>query len=195
MAHQKIEVLEMGMFSWVCKGCGEEICEPEIAVVVDEEGVVCRGEYDGYGQLDGMEVDEGSNDPVMWHHKCYKEASEEAKADLTPSDHAPNQGMGRANPDFCSERDVQNIKEAIETEERKNKQWEEGKRFPCHNCHDNMVDGNHLHCGCCPDIDDDGFEYLSDLRTRYEKEFEDMASFSSTTNEDRKKSFAVEYFS
>jgi hypothetical protein len=89
----------MGYFSWKCKGCEGEICEPEVAVLVDEEGIVARGEYDGYGRLGEYEIEDF--DPVIWHFKCFKEAPKSEQEDMKSSKNAPNQGCGEAKKEFC----------------------------------------------------------------------------------------------
>ena len=87
----------MGMFSWECKGCGEEICEPEVALVVVSNGITW-GPYDGYGCCGMFEHD--FEDPAMWHKYCYDHATAEEKADTSPSKYAPNQGFGAPNEKF-----------------------------------------------------------------------------------------------
>jgi len=89
----------MGMFSWCCKGCGNELSRGEY---VRLNG--CKGEYDGYGGNSGgfnyssCSVD--SNDPLAWHDLCYRSASSDDKLDETPSKHAKNQGFGPAKLKF-----------------------------------------------------------------------------------------------
>jgi hypothetical protein len=86
----------MGMFSWCCKGCGDELAEPEKVRIAGFNGV-----YDGYGVVsgdDGGEFDtQGENFPA-WHQRCYNQATPEQKLDESPSLDAPNQGFGQANP-------------------------------------------------------------------------------------------------
>lgn len=86
------------MFSWKCKGCEGEICEPEVALVADEEGIVARGEYDGYGRVGSYEIEDFN--PIMWHFKCYNDAPLSKREDTTPSKNAPNQGFGEPRPEF-----------------------------------------------------------------------------------------------
>mgnify|MGYP003660736063 CR=1 FL=1 len=97
----------MGMFSWICKGCGDELCCPEIVLI---DGHV--GAYDGYGRAGEFSFDEfiakrGGWDkydeipnPVAWHEVCFDIASEVEQRDETPSDHAPNQGFAGAQDRF-----------------------------------------------------------------------------------------------
>ena len=80
----------MGMFSWICKGCGLELHEGEL---VRLNG--CKGTYDGYGRAGGFDAD-GDLDPRAWHEACYQAATSAQKLDETPSKHAPNQGFGFA---------------------------------------------------------------------------------------------------
>jgi hypothetical protein len=90
----------MGMFSWKCKGCGEEICSPEIALVKAPNGITW-GEYNGYGEVGMYNVQESwPDEPAMWHRVCYDVATPSEQNDITPSDHAPNQGFGEPNPKF-----------------------------------------------------------------------------------------------
>lgn len=82
----------MGMFSWLCKGCKQEINEGEFARICGHAQV-----YDGYGGSAGKaDID----DPAAWHVRCYREASIAEKLDDTPSPSAPNQGMGDARLEF-----------------------------------------------------------------------------------------------
>lgn len=73
----------------------------------------CPGEYDGYGRagdfayedqgyLDGSNWVDGEpvKEPVAWHEVCFQEASPQAKADMTGSENAPNQGFGEPDPRF-----------------------------------------------------------------------------------------------
>ncbi len=77
----------MGMFSWECKGCDQELVSGE-EVRLDGS----KGEYDGYGRAGNFEYNCG--EPVAWHQKCYSEATDAEKLDETPSVHARNQGFG-----------------------------------------------------------------------------------------------------
>lgn len=109
----------MGMFSWKCKGCGEELIAGEQVII---EGH--RGTYDGYGRCgDNYKLPLGIPDedvkfdyhkfldskpngwdkmpnPVAWHAKCHDKATEKQKKNKRPSRRAPNQGFGRPNPAF-----------------------------------------------------------------------------------------------
>ena len=78
----------MGMFSWCCKGCGEEICQGEFARLNGRKQV-----YGGYGDGDHDEY-------VAWHQRCYGAATKEQKLDDNPSKRAKNQGMGAARLRF-----------------------------------------------------------------------------------------------
>jgi hypothetical protein len=79
----------MGMFSFVCKGCGRELKQNEI---VRLNG--CVGEFDGYGRAGDFEYSGSYDEPRAWHEKCFQEATPEQKLDMTPSKHARNQGFG-----------------------------------------------------------------------------------------------------
>ena len=98
----------MGNFSWVCKGCGEELCCPEWVRIDDHVGV-----YNGYGVVvmeGGREWDvfdrENPNEtftrcPNAWHAACYDGASEALREQVAeiPSSSAPDQGFG--DPQRC----------------------------------------------------------------------------------------------
>ena len=100
----------MGMFSWKRKGCGEEVCSPEIVRVMDSEGQVAIGEYDGYGSAGFWDyADSYDEDPIMWHKKCFDEATPEAQADMSPSDYAPDQGFGAPQKRFMSEEENREV--------------------------------------------------------------------------------------
>ncbi len=89
----------MGMFSWLCKGCGDEICCPEL---VRMDGQL--GAYDAYGRAGEYEypgwVRDGRNEPVAWHAVCFDNASAAEQQDQTTSKPAPNQGFGEAQDKF-----------------------------------------------------------------------------------------------
>lgn len=81
----------MGMFSFVCKGCGHELKQGEY---VRLNGSV--GTYDGYGRAGGFEYSGSYQAPSCWHMRCYNNATVEQKLNDDPSQHAPNQGFGAA---------------------------------------------------------------------------------------------------
>jgi hypothetical protein len=91
----------MGMFSWCCKGCGQELVAGELCRL---DG--CKGEYDGYGRCGNFDYDCGTA-PAAWHQTCYQKATPEQKLDETPSPHAPNQGFGPAHLEFVPGYDPQ----------------------------------------------------------------------------------------
>jgi len=86
----------MGMFSWECKGCNQELVTDEL---VRLDG--CKGVYDGYGRAGNHEWAEF--DPAAWHQKCYAEATDAEKLDETPSKPAMNQGFGFPRADCMPE--------------------------------------------------------------------------------------------
>lgn len=86
----------MGMFSWKCKGCKEEIISGERARF---DG--CKGEYGGYGDCGNFHYSSG--EPVAWHEFCYQKATPEQKLDETPSPSAPHQGFGYYHLEFLAE--------------------------------------------------------------------------------------------
>lgn len=98
----------MGMFSWKCKGCGGELCCPELVRINGNVGV-----YDGYGTAGKFDyamwaptTGERLPDPVAWHERCHREAEPAARNDMTASAHAPNQGFGEAQDRFMPHPDT-----------------------------------------------------------------------------------------
>jgi hypothetical protein len=79
----------MGMFSWLCKGCGHELKTNELVRMN-----ACVGEYSGYGSAGGFEYSGSYNEPSCWHVLCYNKASVEEKLSDSSSEYAPNQGFG-----------------------------------------------------------------------------------------------------
>jgi hypothetical protein len=88
----------MGMFSWECKGCDQELKEDEI---VRLNG--CRGIYDGYGRAGGFDASNTNFKVFGWHELCYQAASDAEKLDETPSKNARNQGFGYPRKDCMPE--------------------------------------------------------------------------------------------
>jgi len=70
----------MGFFSWDCKVCGHSLLSPYSTnhlndwmanvVVIEEDGSILVGEYDGYGRVNGNDI--GSNAPQCYHRKCWE---------------------------------------------------------------------------------------------------------------------------
>lgn len=71
----------MGFFSWKCRACGHSILascavDREIngwmnkAVAINYDGDMVIGSYDGYGEVDGTDVD----GRAMWHKSCWEVA-------------------------------------------------------------------------------------------------------------------------
>lgn len=85
----------MGMFSWVCKGCGHELKEGEHVRMNS-----CVGEYDGYGRAGGFDYSGSYEDPSCWHEACYQNATDNQKLNNSPSRHAPDQGFGHRALEF-----------------------------------------------------------------------------------------------
>ena len=81
----------MGMFSWACKGCGHDL-KPDELVRMNGR----KGNYDGYGGNGAFDWEDAEDDsePACWHERCYRKATEEERADKTPSENADNQGFG-----------------------------------------------------------------------------------------------------
>ena len=73
----------MGFFSWNCKCCGKSIRSGYSTCKMDEwmkrvvflmpGGSIHIGEYGGYGDVDGHEIDHW-NGVAAYHEKCWKEA-------------------------------------------------------------------------------------------------------------------------
>ncbi len=87
----------MGMFSWECKGCNQELKMDEEVRLDGSKGV-----YDGYGRCGNFDY-EGGGEPVAWHQKCYYEATDAEKLDETPSTYGRNQGCGYPRADCMPE--------------------------------------------------------------------------------------------
>tara|TARA_R110002153_G_scaffold132597_2_gene281622 strand:- start:3454 stop:3780 length:327 start_codon:yes stop_codon:yes gene_type:complete len=93
----------MGFYSYNCKGCNSSLKAPygvpealawqNTAVLVDPtDGTAIVGKYDGYGRLEGAYDVEFDDSPIVWHARCYHDASPQEKGDLTPSEDARDQG-------------------------------------------------------------------------------------------------------
>ena len=102
----------MGFFSWNCRGCEHPLLSlwatnptnawMQRAVVVESpspwsEGRVLEGTYDGYGRLDGQEINHQYSgtgteykEPGCWHRACWVKAGK--PADYAPSKSADDQG-------------------------------------------------------------------------------------------------------
>lgn len=90
----------MGMFSWECNGCSEELCATELVRI---NGYV--GNYDGYGRCDGYDPMDGYGPIVCWHERCFQLASDKDQKENKPSEHAKNQGFGPAKLKFVENYD------------------------------------------------------------------------------------------
>jgi hypothetical protein len=78
----------MGFFSWECKKCGVSMRRRDVAdnvghsqvVVIENDGTILKGEYDGYGRVvsaSGAEreinIDTlGKGEPECYHRKCWE---------------------------------------------------------------------------------------------------------------------------
>jgi hypothetical protein len=93
------------MFSWKCKHCDKSIRSSQQhhqnwmgkAVVVTSGGSVVKGEYDGYGRVGAMDVQDLYNEQfAMYHQACYDFCGKpEYEA---PSTSAGDQGWGELEP-------------------------------------------------------------------------------------------------
>lgn len=95
-----------GFFSWNCHGCGKSLRStysnsPDWmmdVVVLEKDGKVLEGSYDGYGRVDGEQIEPtydrtGENYPACWHRRCWEEAGRPEYADDGPSTQAGDQGF------------------------------------------------------------------------------------------------------
>jgi len=94
----------MGLFSWECKHCDHSIKAPynipygweymSKAVLLQEHEEPIIGDYDGYGRIDGDDIQ--TMNPELWHHKCWENAG---KPEYTgPSNYASDQGFFYDDP-------------------------------------------------------------------------------------------------
>ena len=93
----------MGFFSWNCNECKHPMLSKyaindinswmtNVVVIEAGSGRLMRGEYDGYGRVDGREIRLGEwrdssdlvNDPCCYHDACW------VKADK-PTSHVPSE--------------------------------------------------------------------------------------------------------
>jgi len=89
----------MGFFSFNCNGCQHPMLSKFAAwginnwmrqvVVIEKDGTIREGEYDGYGRVDGVEV---SNvmEVCCYHAACWEKAGK--PTEYLPSLNAPDQG-------------------------------------------------------------------------------------------------------
>jgi len=106
----------MGFFSWECKCCGESMKSGndwmgQVVIVSDDDSVV-RGEYDGYGRVNGrmgeLDLQDASGEFACYHAACYALAG---KPDYDgPSHSANDQGCGESEVEPKSMADVEAIK-------------------------------------------------------------------------------------
>lgn len=72
----------MGFFSWDCERCGHPmLCDSAATegndwmtdvVVMQKNGSRLMGEYDGYGRVDGVEIDWSDGEPQCYHRDCWE---------------------------------------------------------------------------------------------------------------------------
>jgi hypothetical protein len=95
----------MGLFSWNCKKCDHSIKVAPTpdgwqymneATYLKPNGSVVIGEYDGYGRIDGCEIDWESGEPEVWHKRCWENAGKPSYTG--PSKHADDQGYFYNSP-------------------------------------------------------------------------------------------------
>jgi hypothetical protein len=91
----------MGVFSWDCKYCGHPMLMLEATnvknrwmnrvVVLTKRGSMYRGLYDGYGRVDGAEID-STDEPECYHENCWDIAGRPTKYS-EPSKSSADQGF------------------------------------------------------------------------------------------------------
>lgn len=100
----------MGLWSWCCKGCGNSIlcagATNEInawmnrAVAITPDESILRGSYDGYGRLNGREIDpNGDHEVALWHESCWILAGKPTEYQ-EPSKSAKDQGYFFDDEDY-----------------------------------------------------------------------------------------------
>ena len=81
----------MGFFSWNCKVCGHPmLCSMatehkngwmERVVVIQPNGSILRGYYDGYGRVNDVEIEftYHTHEPECYHEHCWEKAGKPVK--------------------------------------------------------------------------------------------------------------------
>ena len=77
----------MGFYSWDCKVCGHPMLSVYAledknewmnhVVVIEEDGSILQGEYDGYGRVDDEDIE--SYKPECYHEHCWELAGKPTK--------------------------------------------------------------------------------------------------------------------
>jgi hypothetical protein len=91
----------MGLFSWDCKECEHPMLSEYATnninqwmndvVVIESDGSILKGAYDGYGRVGELEITFGicghefTNEPCCYHNACWENAGE-------PTEYKPSQG-------------------------------------------------------------------------------------------------------
>ena len=91
----------MGFFSQLCEGCQHPLLSiyasnhvndwMRQAVVITPSGSLIKGEYDGYGRVDGHDAIVGY-DSTCWHFACWRAAGSPTEYRGASAD-APDQGF------------------------------------------------------------------------------------------------------
>jgi len=108
----------MGFFSWECPCCGESIKQGNDwmgkCVALSDDGSVVKGDYDGYGRIDGrlgtVELTDMDGKFALYHQKCYDLCGRPAYT--KPSGSADDQGCGDTEPEPHSLEDIEALKVA-----------------------------------------------------------------------------------
>ena len=96
----------MGLFSWDCNECGHPMLSEYATnrkndwmndvVVIESNGGILKGSYDGYGRVDtrditfGISGHEFTDEPCCYHSACWEKAGE--PTEYKPSQSSADQG-------------------------------------------------------------------------------------------------------
>ena len=106
----------MGFFSWSCKCCGESAKSGNDwmgkVVIVSDDASIIRGEYDGYGRVDGslggeIDLTDADGEFALYHAACYGIAGKPFDGPSLP---ARDQGLGESEVEPKTLEDVEAIK-------------------------------------------------------------------------------------
>jgi hypothetical protein len=94
----------MGFFSWNCKRCGHPMLSEYAledknewmndVVVIENNGSILKGKYDGYGCVDDREISGmlSKHEPECYHLHCWEKAGSPMEY-TSASDNARDQGF------------------------------------------------------------------------------------------------------
>ena len=91
----------MGFFSWDCKECDHPLLSPystnsingwmNSAVVIESNGSILKGDYDGYGRIDIQDIGWEDGEPCCYHEACWEKAGK--PTEYKPSTPSSDQGF------------------------------------------------------------------------------------------------------